>query len=57
MRPALSVFIRKLSTSKLFDSVDDKFLQICEQFLNECFEYNKDEVQVMIFLLIFLMRF
>ena len=46
MRPALSVFIKKLSVSNVFDCVDETFLGTCERFLNECFEYSKDEVQV-----------
>lgn len=46
MRPALSVFIKKLSISKIFDSVDETFLQTCEKFLHGCIEFSKDDVQV-----------
>ena len=46
MRPALSVFIKKLSLSKIFDTIDEKFLQTCEKFLSECLEFYKDEIQV-----------
>jgi hypothetical protein len=46
LRPAACLFIQKLSVSKVFDQVDTGFLDICQQFLNECLEYNNPQVQV-----------
>jgi hypothetical protein len=60
MRPALSLFIKKLSVSNVFDSVDDRFMETCGKFLNECFEFYKEDVQVshgQVFIMIYIFIF
>jgi tubulin-specific chaperone D len=49
LRPACCLFIQKLSVSKLYEQLDENFLQTCEEFLLECIEYNKEDVQLAAF--------
>lgn len=49
LRPACCLFIQKISISKLYERLDEEFLNTCEEFLLECIEYNKEDVQLAAF--------
>jgi hypothetical protein len=46
LRPSVCLLIKKLTLSKVFDRVDSALLITGYDFLVECFEYDKEVVQV-----------